>query len=112
MTSTTKQIKDILSKNSEYLASEYGVKKIGLFGSYGEGTDIKPTSDINIIVEFDRPIGFKFMELAIYLEEILGKPVYLLTENALQKMRYRHIVQSIRESITYVHNQYQKKAIS
>ena len=86
----------------DYLASEYGVKRIGLFGSYAKGTSIKSTSDVDIIVEFDRPIGFKFMELGDYLETILGKPVDLLTENAIQGIRYPHIVQSIRESIIYV----------
>ena len=42
------------------------------------------------------------MELADYLEEILGKPVDILTENALQSIQHSHIAQSIRESIIYV----------
>ena len=102
MTLTTEKITEILLDKSEHLASEYGVKRIGLFGSYAKGTSIKPTSDVDIVVEFDRPIGFKFMELADYLEEILGKPVDLLTESAIQSIRYPHIAQSIRESIIYV----------
>ncbi|MYI93280.1 nucleotidyltransferase family protein [Candidatus Poribacteria bacterium] len=93
---------DILSEKTEYLASEYGVKRIGLFGSYAKGTSIEPTSDVDIVVEFDRPIGFKFMELADYLEEILGKPVDLLTENTIQAIRYPKVAESIRESIIYV----------
>lgn len=102
MTLTREIISEILQEKSEYLASEYGVKKIGLFGSYAKGTYTESTSDIDIIVEFDRPIGFKFMELADYLEDILGKPVDLLTENALDSIRYPRIAQSIRESIIYV----------
>lgn len=99
---TKEKITEILLEKSEYLASEYGVKRIGLFGSYAKGTSVNLTSDVDIVVEFDRPIGFKFMELADYLEEILGKPVDLLTENALQNIRHPHIAQSIRESIIYV----------
>ena len=57
------------SEKTEYLASEYAVKRIGLFGAYAKGTSISSTSDVDIIVEFDRPIGFKFMELADYLEK-------------------------------------------
>ena len=102
MTLTKEKITEILLDKSEHLASEYGVKRIGLFGSYAKSTSVKPTSDVDIVVEFDRPIGFKFMELADYLEEILGKPVDLLTESAIQSIRYPHIAQSIRESIIYV----------
>ena len=71
---TKEKITDILSEKSEYLAEAYGVKKIGLFGSYANGTHTE-ASDIDIIVEFETPLGFKFMEFADYLEELLGKPV-------------------------------------
>ena len=42
------------------------------------------------------------MEFADYLEDILGKPVDVLTVGGLQGIRVRHIAQSIRESIVYV----------
>ena len=35
---TKEKITEILSENGSYLASEYGVKRIGLFGSYAKGT--------------------------------------------------------------------------
>ena len=35
---TKEKITDILSEKSEYLAEAYGVKRIGLFGSYAKGT--------------------------------------------------------------------------
>lgn len=98
---TTKTITNILSEKSGYLAETYGVKRIGLFGSYAKGTYTE-TSDIDIIVEFETPLGFKFMDFADYLEEILGKPVDVLTVGGLQGIRIPHIAQSIRESIVYV----------
>ena len=98
---TTEKITNILSEKSEYLAETYGVKKIGLFGSYAKGTHTE-ASDIDIIVEFETPLGFKFMEFADYLEEILGKPVDVLTVGGLQGIRIPYIAQSIRESIVYV----------
>ena len=52
---TKEKIAEILSEKSEYLASEYGVKRVGLFGSYAKGTSTESTSDVDIIVEFDRP---------------------------------------------------------
>ena len=101
MTLTTEEITNILSEKSEYLTEAYGVKKIGLFGSYANGT-YTDDSDIDIIVEFETPLGFRFMEFADYLEEILGKPVDVLTVGGLQGIRMPHVAQSIRESIVYV----------
>lgn len=98
---TTEKITNILSEKFEYLAEAYGVKKIGLFGSYAKGT-YTDASDIDIIVEFETPLGFKFMEFADYLEELLGKPVDVLTVGGLQGIRIPHVAQAIRESIVYV----------
>ena len=77
------------------------MKKIGLFDSYANGTHTDD-SDIDIIVEFETPLGFKFMEFADYLEEIFGKPVDVLTIGGLQGIRIPHVAQAIRESIVYV----------
>ncbi len=88
---TREKITDILSEKSEYLAEVYGVKKIGLFGSYANGTYTE-ASDIDIIVEFETPLGFKFMEFADYFEEILGKPVDVLTVGGLEGIRISHVV--------------------
>lgn len=101
MTLTTEKITNILSEKSEYLVEVYGVKRIGLFGSYAKGTHTED-SDIDIIVEFETPLGFKFMDFADYLEELLGKPVDVLTLGGLQGIRNPYVAQSIRESIVYV----------
>ena len=101
MTLTTEKITNILSEKSEYLAETYGVKRIGLFGSYAKGTHTE-VSDIDIIVEFETPLGFKFTDFADYLEELLGKPVDVLTLGGLQGIRNPYVAQSIRESIVYV----------
>lgn len=98
---TREKITNILSEKSGYLAEVYGVKRIGLFGSYAKGIHTED-SDIDIIVEFETPLGFKFMEFADYLEEILGRPVDVLTVGGLQGIRIPHVAQSIRESIVYV----------
>jgi len=41
---------------------------------------------VDILVEFSKPIGLKFITLADYLEKILGKRVDLLTPNALKQV--------------------------
>lgn len=79
---------------------EYGVARIGVFGSYARGTATE-TSDVDLVVEFARPIGFKFMELADYLERLLGKRVDLLTPAGIHGIRARSIAQNIAEDIVY-----------
>jgi hypothetical protein len=68
---TREKVIDILRKELPYLSSEYGVKKIGLFGSYAKGTPVKG-SDVDILAEFERPIGLKFVALVEYLEKVLA----------------------------------------
>jgi predicted nucleotidyltransferase len=98
---TKETITQILRARHPYLASEYGVKRIGLFGSYAKD---QPTeaSDIDLVVEFERPIGFKFVELNEYLEHLLGKKVDLLTRAGIQGIRIPRIAQDIEENIVYV----------
>ena len=66
------------------LQARYYVKNIGLFGSVLRG-EHKKSSDIDILVEFSKPIGFfKFLELEEYLETALGTKVDLVSKKALK----------------------------
>ena len=95
------QIMRLLREKYPHLAAEYGVKKIGIFGSYAKGLPDE-TSDVDIIVEFEHPIGFKFIELVEYLEHLLGRKVDVLTPAGLQGIRVPRVAQDITESIVYV----------
>jgi predicted nucleotidyltransferase len=96
-----RQVIRLLQEQRAYLAAEYGVKRIGLFGSYAKGAPAE-ASDIDLIVEFDRPIGFRFVESTEYLESVLGKPVDVLTPAGLDGIRIPHVAQDIRETVVYV----------
>ena len=98
---TGDQIVQILKSEQAYLAAEFGVSKIGLFGSYAKG-QADQASDIDLLVEFERPIGFRFLELADYLEGVLGRKVDLLTPAGIQNIRLHKVARSISESIVYV----------
>jgi len=98
---TREHIIALLQENYPHLAAEYGVRRIGLFGSYASGTP-HPKSDIDLIVEFDSPPGFKFIELVEYLESLLGQKVDILTPAGIRGIRLPHVAQRIRESIVYV----------
>jgi len=77
---------DILNKLKElkpFLKREYSVKEIGLFGSFASDS-ARDDSDIDLLVELEKPIGWKFFSLEIYLEQIFGRKIDLVTKNALR----------------------------
>jgi predicted nucleotidyltransferase len=98
---TKESITKVLREKYPHLATEYGVKRIGLFGSYVKDISSE-ASDIDLVVEFEQPIGFKFIELSEYLERLLGQEVDILTPAGIQGIRIPHITRSIEEIIVYV----------
>ncbi|MBS3933734.1 MAG: nucleotidyltransferase domain-containing protein [Truepera sp.] len=56
---TREQAVKLLQEKRRYLAAEFGVSKIGLFGSYARGRSDE-TSGVDILIEFERPIGLRF----------------------------------------------------
>jgi hypothetical protein len=72
-----------------------------LFGSYAKGFPHE-TSDIDLVVEFEHPPGFRFIEFTEYLESLLGQKVEVLTPAAIQSIRVAHIAKDIQDSIVYV----------
>ncbi len=95
------QVVELLREKSAYLASEFGIRKIGLFGSFAKGHS-SDKSDIDIVVEFERPIGLRFIDLAEYLEKLFGRKVDILTPAGVQDIRRKTVTKSIAESIVYV----------
>jgi len=98
-TSTPVQgIKEILLAHRQELRKKYGVKEIGIFGSYARKENRKD-SDIDILVEIEKPMGFfTFIKLERYLSELLGAKVDLVTKNALKP----YIGQRILAEVIYV----------
>ncbi|MDX9948125.1 MAG: nucleotidyltransferase family protein [Bacteroidales bacterium] len=77
----------ILSKLTELkptLYKEYAVKEIGLFGSFSDNT-FSEDSDIDLLVELEKPIGWKYFSLEIFLESVFNRKMDLVTKNALKK---------------------------
>ncbi len=98
---TRDEVIRILRENREHLASKFGVEKIALFGSVSTGKSASD-SDIDLVVEFSRPVGFLFMELAEYLESLLGAKVDLLTPAGIDGIRVSGVAETIRENLVYV----------
>lgn len=66
------------------LSERYKVKNIGVFGSFAEGK-YTSTSDLDILVELNEPLGWEFFDLKEFLESEFNRPVDLVTRNALKK---------------------------
>jgi predicted nucleotidyltransferase len=70
-------------KNAE-LTKKFGVKSLSLFGSVARN-EATSDSDVDLLVEFNRPVGyFGLFALQDYLEKLLGCPVDLGTPNSLK----------------------------
>jgi predicted nucleotidyltransferase len=82
-----KELKPTLNK-------DYSVKNIGLFGSFSNG-DYTDDSDIDLLVELEKPIGWKFFSLEIYLENVFGRKVDLVTKNALKEQIKENVLQQV-----------------
>ena len=65
--------------------TELGVSSLSLFGSVARG-DSTETSDIDLLVRFDGRATFdRYMDLKLFLEDLLGRRVDLVTEQALRE---------------------------
>ena len=83
-------IRTILTSHKEELRRRFGVKEIAIFGSVVRG-DATERSDVDLLVEFERPIGFDFVRLADELEAILDAKVDLVSKSALNARMFATI---------------------
>lgn len=85
----------ILEKHRDTIAT-YGVYQYGLFGSFLRNEQ-NNESDIDIVVEFkpNKKTFDNFINLAFYLEDILGRKVDLITKESLSPYLGPHILQEV-----------------
>mgnify|MGYP006288087783 FL=1 len=81
---TKNYIEKKLQKLKPFLSRRYNVSKIGYFGSFSRDEQTEE-SDIDILVEFSKPIGWDFFDLKDLLEKELGVKVDLVSTKALRK---------------------------
>lgn len=74
----------LLARHKPVLAERFGVTKLVLFGSFARDS-ARPDSDVDILVDFDAPATAKrYFGTQFYLEDLLGREVDLVTEDALR----------------------------
>lgn len=84
----------ILKENKNVL-TKYGVKKIGLFGSFARGEQ-KDNSDIDFLVEFENPNFDDFMDLSFFLEDLFSRKVELITNGSLSPYIEQYIEKEVK----------------
>lgn len=88
MVMVTEQIISRLRDNRAAL-ERFRVEHLWLFGSSSRGED---SNDLDFLVSFDSPPGLdEFMGLKFFLEDLLERPVDLLSRNRCPKRFYRRI---------------------
>lgn len=87
---------EILKNHEEMIKQKFGVKRIGIFGSFARG-EAKVGSDIDVLVDFNE--GAKtfdhFMELKFFLEDLFGRKVDLVTVAALRPQLKEGILREV-----------------
>jgi hypothetical protein len=88
-------IKRTLHRLKPELTKKYYVSSIGLFGSIVRDDYSPGKSDIDIIVDFSKPIGIEFVDLADYLESRINRKIDLVSKNGIKRSYYQEIEREI-----------------
>src|SRR4030065_173582 len=91
------EIRETLREQSPYLAEKYGVRIVGVFGSYVR-QEQRPDSDLDLLIELDRPPRISLIglvELENYLSQLLGVKVDLAIKENLKKRIGIRILQEV-----------------
>ncbi len=63
----------------------FGVRSLALFGSIARGEE-RADSDVDLLVTFEGPATFdQYIDLKLFLEELIGRRVDLVTEGGLRE---------------------------
>lgn len=91
------EIEQVLRSSKKDLNRIYGVKEIGIFGSYIKEKQ-RQTSDIDVLVEFQNGAKMdllKFVNLENYLSELLGVKVDLVMKSALKPRIGKRVLKEV-----------------
>jgi uncharacterized protein len=91
------EIRKKLALEKDHLQREFGVEVVGIFGSYVR-SEQKPSSDIDILVDLERPARISLIgliELEEYLSQVLGIKVDIVLRGNLRKRIGKRILDEV-----------------
>jgi hypothetical protein len=92
---TQKQLLNKLRELKPMLNEKYGIKRIGVFGSYATNVQ-HAKSDVDLLLEFSKPLGWTYFELPAILRTLLKVKVDVTTKDAIKpRMRDTILSQTI-----------------
>ena len=80
---------------------KHAVRRIALFGSFTTGRQNRK-SDLDFLVDFERPTYDNLLALSRDLERLFGRKVDILTPRGLESIRVKSIAENIRKTLAYV----------
>ena len=83
-----------LQQIKPHLQREYAVSRVGLFGSIARGTHTD-NSDVDILVEFERPVGIEFIDLSDLLEKEFNRKVDVVSIKGIKDKYFKEIEKDI-----------------
>ncbi|MBI1939686.1 MAG: nucleotidyltransferase family protein [Ignavibacteriales bacterium] len=92
-------IKKKIEKKKPELSKRFYVSQIGLFGSYVRNEQTR-TSDLDVLVDFRKPIGWDVVDLQEYLQELLGVKVDLVLKRGM--VRNKKLWELVKQEVIYV----------
>lgn len=86
----------LLKKNEHEIRKRFGVRKIGIFGSFARGEE-REGSDIDILVDLqdDHETFDNFMDLKFFLEDLFERKIDLVTVDALRPRLKEYILEEV-----------------
>ena len=84
------EIKTKIKSHKDILFKKYALSFIAIFGSYSSGKQTEE-SDVDILVEFNKPIGIEFIDLAEELEKVLNIKVDLVSKRGIKPAYFEQI---------------------
>ena len=85
---------DCLRLHKKEFRDRFTVRRIGVFGSQIRG-GAEPTSDVDVLVEFDQPTFDHYMDLKFYLEQLLNAEVDLVIADTLKPRLQSYVSQEV-----------------
>ena len=92
------EVIEFLKSQKGYFATEFSVSKLGIFGSYARG-EVRPESDLDIVVELDKPDLFSLIGVKQSIEEVLSVRVDVVR---VRKSMNQVLKRRIEKDVIYV----------
>ncbi len=92
------EIQLVLERHKTELQNKFGVVSIGLFGSYARNEE-NAESDIDIVVDLQKPDLFVISSLKSFLQEIFKKDVDIIR---IRKSMNRLLKNRIQKDVLYI----------